>query len=333
MTHNDQFIERLENYLDEYEGVTPLPDAVRHAIRAELPRTKQIGPPRGLSRFLSMTLQLPASARYGLAAAVVLVAVVIGASILGRGGSVGDPGGSPSPSPPPPASVTPSSGGPLSLVDAPSEGDLPAGEYSLDLPAFPARIEFDVPEGWWYFWPTSRPETSDVHGILVNSLDTGAANGSGWGLSFLIVNQVRVDPCSPAAGYMDPSVTQSADALATAFGTWADFSATVEDVTVGGYSGKRVEITRTGAATCQTATAFTTPTGYYFDLQAPASLPVPEQYTILDVDGSVLVIWTTDFPATSPFEVAGGASPDPEAHVADQVELHGILDSIVIQPR
>ena len=47
----------------------------------------------------------------------------------------------------------------------------------------------------------------------------------------------------------------------------------------------------------------------------------------------VLVIWTTDFAATTQFEVDGGASPDPQAHVSDQVELHAILDAIVITPR
>jgi len=332
MTHKDEFIERLETYLDDYEGVTPLPDAVRDAIRAELPHTKQTGPLTGRSRFLSMTLQLPAPARYGLVAAAVLVAVVIGASIFSRGGSVGGPSASPSPSPSasPSPTAAPTSPGPWSLLDSPQEGTLPAGDYYLDIPAYPARIDFTVPEGWWYFWPTTR-EVADVHAILVDSLDTGAANGSAWGLSFAIVDEVRVDPCDSAAGIMDPSVTQSADALATAFGTWADFPATVEDVTIGGYSGKRVEVTR-GETFCL-ATAFYTPTGYQFDLQASTELPAPDQFSFLDVEGAVLVIWTTDFPATTPFEEDGGASPDPEAHVADQVELHDILDSVVIEPR
>ena len=33
-------------------------------------------------------------------------------------------------------------------------------------------------------------------------------------------------------------------------------------------------------------------------------------FTLLDVDGSVLVIWTTDFPCSTTFE-------DPEAHAED----------------
>jgi hypothetical protein len=60
---------------------------------------------------------------------------------------------------------------------------------------------------------------------------------------------------------------------------------------------------------------------------------VVNQFTLLDVEGSVLTIWTTDFPGTTLFEEGGGASPDPQAHVKDQVQLHDILDSIVITPR
>lgn len=242
-----------------------------------------------------------------------------------------------SPSEPPPtaspsASLATTAGGPSSLLDSPDSGNLPAGDYYLDIDAYPARIDFSVPEGWWHYWPGPTRELSDVHAILVDSLDTGAANGSAWGLAFAIVDEVRVDPCDSATGTMDPSVTGSADALAAAFGTWTDFPATVEDVTVGGISGKRVELTRAEGAGCQEGGIFTTPAGYQFSPQLPSSLPVADQFTFLDIEGSVLVIWTTDFPATTPFEVDGGASPDPEAHVEDQVALQQILDSIVITP-
>ena len=43
-----------------------------------------------------------------------------------------------------------------------------------------------------------------------------------------------------------------------------------------------------------------------------------------------VVIRTTDFPETSPYEVEQGVAPDPTRHVDDQVELHQILDSIRI---
>ncbi|HET9757966.1 MAG TPA: hypothetical protein VFP66_15795 [Candidatus Limnocylindrales bacterium] len=217
-------------------------------------------------------------------------------------------------------------------MDSPEAGDLPAGAYYLDLPAYPARIDFEVPAGWWHFWPGATRQASDAHAVLVNSLDTGAANGSAWGVAFTVVGKVRVDPCDPAAGFMDASATRSADALADAFSSSEAFPVTrVEDVTVGGFSGKRVEITRGATATCE-GTLFDTPSGYPFGPIFPSTEPSVNQFTLLDVEGSVLVIWTTDFPGTTRFEEDGGASPDPEAHVEDQVQLQDILDSIVITP-
>lgn len=326
----DDFIERLEGYLDS-EGVTPLPDAVRDRVRAALPTTKQAGP-SGPLRFEPMTFHVPAAARYGLVAAVLVAAVAIGASLLG--GNVGDTP-SPTPSGSAPATATAGAGGPMDLLDSPTAGNLPPGEYVLDLDAYPARIEFTVPEGWWYYWTAATRSAADVHAVLVNSLDTGAANGSAWGLGFTVVDQVRVDPCDPAAGSMDASVTESPETLAAALGTWTEFPVTsVEDVTIGGYAGKRVEITPTDESSC-TGGLFTTPAGYRFDMPAASEEPFdnPHQFTFIDVDGSLLVIWTTDHPGTNGWEVDGGASPDPEGHVADQVELQAILDSIELTPR
>jgi hypothetical protein len=330
MTHDD-FNGRLESYLDEYEGVTPLPDAVRDAVRAKLPSIKQGGLPRGPQRIARMTLQLPTYARYGVAAAVVVAAVAIGAMVIGPD-STGAPGASDSAAPS--ATVAPSAGGPSSLLDSPRAGDLPTGNYYLDLPAYPARIDFAVPEGWWYYWSSASRAASDVHAVLVNSLKTtGTDYASAWGLGFSVINQVRTDPCDPGAGNMAASVTGSAAALAEALRSWPDFPVvSVEDVTIGGYSGKRVEITQDEGVDCE-GVLFTTPTGYEFGPQFSSIEPVVNQFTFLDVEGSVFVIWTTDFPATTIFEEDGGASPDPQAHAADQVELRNILDSIVITPR
>jgi hypothetical protein len=275
-----------------------------------------------------MPLQLHGWARYGLAAPAVLLAVILGASCASPGGSVGGPG-SPTPSP----ATAPTATGPTNLVEASQAGDLPAGDYYLDLPAYPARIDFAVPAGWWHYYDAGSREDSTVHAILVNSEDTGAANGSAWGVSFTVVDDVRVDPCDPSAGNMDSSVTESAEALADAFSSWDDFPATsVEDVTLGGFHGMRVEMTRNESATCQ-GTLFVAPSGFQFAMELPSSEPIVNQFTLLDVQGSVLVIWTTDFPGTTLFEEAGGASPDPQAHIQDQGQLHDILESIVIQPR
>ena len=317
MTRDDQFIGQLEGYLDAYEGITPLPEAVRDAIRAELPKTKQAGPTLGLARFSGMSNAF----KVGIAAAVIGIAALIGFSFYNNGiGTVPDgPSSTPSPTS-------------VSLTEGQWDGTIPPGEYYLDLPVYPARIEFEVPDGWFYFSDMNSTTDSTVHTLVVDSLDTGAANGSAWGISFTVIDDVQVDPCDTNAGTMDASVTESADSLAEAFSSWPGFPPTsVEDVTVSGFSGKRVEITRDEGA-CDSSVMFTTPSFYQFGAQFSSSEPVVNQFTLLDVEGSVLVIWTTDYPGTSEFEEDGGAPPDPQAHVADQVELHDILDSIVLQP-
>jgi hypothetical protein len=88
----DDFIPRLESYLDEYEGTTPLPESVRVAVRAELPRTKQVRSLRGLARYTTMFSTRTAQIALGLSAAAMVVAV---GAFLSSGRNVGD--GDPSP--------------------------------------------------------------------------------------------------------------------------------------------------------------------------------------------------------------------------------------------
>lgn len=217
-------------------------------------------------------------------ASVLGAVLLVGCGTVGTGGSVGT---SEAPSPTVEATLT----GPTSLVEAPTAGDLPAGEYYLDLPAYPARIEFAVPEGWWHFWSHDTRETSDAHAILVNSEDTGAANGSAWGVAFTVADEVRVDPCDSNAGSMDSSVTESAETLAEAFSSWPGIQATgAEDVTVGGYAGRSVEITR-DEGVCDEPVLFTTPSGYEFGPIFSSSEASANQFMFLDVEGSVLIIF------------------------------------------
>ncbi|MEP7040954.1 MAG: hypothetical protein ABI864_05195, partial [Chloroflexota bacterium] len=85
MTHDDEFIGQLENYLDEFEGMTPLPDAVRDAIRAELPGTRQIGPLSRPNRNGSRRLfHMSRNMRIGLAAAAVVLVAIVGINLIPR---------------------------------------------------------------------------------------------------------------------------------------------------------------------------------------------------------------------------------------------------------
>jgi hypothetical protein len=82
MTTQDDFIRQLEGYLDDHEGPTPLPETVRDAVRAALPRTKQSRPVRGPARYLMMNANpmVPVA----LAAAAAILAVAVGAFLLTR---------------------------------------------------------------------------------------------------------------------------------------------------------------------------------------------------------------------------------------------------------
>ena len=97
MTRDDDFIGQLEGYLDEFEGVTPLPDEIRDAVRAQLPTTKQIGPIRGPMRYLTMNRPFQIAA----AGLIVVAAAVAGYGLL----SQADFGVTPSPTPSPPFST------------------------------------------------------------------------------------------------------------------------------------------------------------------------------------------------------------------------------------
>ncbi|MEO7294741.1 MAG: hypothetical protein ABIZ57_01255, partial [Candidatus Limnocylindria bacterium] len=78
MTRQDEFTAQLEDYLDEYEGSTPLPEDVRNAIRAQLPSIHQRPAWWPARRFPEMNN----TAKLALAAAAVVVAALVGIRYL-----------------------------------------------------------------------------------------------------------------------------------------------------------------------------------------------------------------------------------------------------------
>jgi hypothetical protein len=300
MTREDDFIGQLEGYLDDYEGLTPLPDATRDAIRAQLPRTRQIGSLPGPMRYLSMTMSIPAPARYGLAAAVVVAAAVLGgAFFVGGRNNPGGPGPTASPTPTPtstpeptPELIEPGAIEPAANLDV-SYRNLQAGTYHVDLPM---RITFTVPAGWGEWAYTSEK----------SQLNLQPESGGGE-LSFEIVENVSAGSCTDEL--LDPPVGPSVDDLVTALSAMEGFDVgPVTNVKIDGYRGKQFTLTApTSGCDIRTWATSTRLNG--------VGLGEVNEVRILDVDGVRLLI---------------GLAPPDDPDV--QRDVDAILDSIRITP-
>ena len=144
------------------------------------------------------------------------------------------------------------------------------------------------------------------------------------------------DPCDPAKGTLPSAQTSTVDGLVAAMTRVAEFRATVPaPVAVDGFNGQMIELRAAPSSKgCSNPALWTTPQGVAFDayplIVNSKATEYPAQFRILDVNGKLLVIRTTDSPGTSPNEAAQGVAPNPTRHAADQVELHQILNSIRI---
>jgi hypothetical protein len=286
------------------------PDRLIAAVRTQLESTDQRRAWWPARRFQSMNT----TARFLGAAAAIAVVAAIAVLALPRVGGLGQ---QPSPSPVP---TVPVSAIRLTLGAA-SGGDLPPGTYLIDDP-FPVRATITVPAGW-------TPYTVDARtaGILVNHAKP--VNGSGWGLFFLAGPHFYKDPCRPASGTVDASaVATAANVIATLSSMPSvDTSAPVA-VTVGGRPATLLTLAAAAdTATCGNPGATVWKTSDGTDYVVPPGEAT--LFRVVDVDGQPIVILATDFPQSSGWEnQAPGATPNPTAHAADQVELRQILDSI-----
>ena len=258
MTREDEFIGHVEQYLDDYEGVTPLPDSVRDALRAEIPKTKQTGSLRGPMRFVNMTMSLPAPARYGIAAVAIVAAAVLGA-VFYQGLNVGTTDPSPTPRP-----------------AMPLAGDLlVGGTYRLRAPGG-ITVTMTVPAGWRNVSSVGvwdGPPVSTERSLVF------------WNPSQ--VQQVYADPCRSDDGFMDMG-NPTVDELATALASQPDRGDAVpQDIAIDGFSGKQVllQVPREiDFADCD---------GGEFSSWFGRSHQLPGQVDlvyVLDVDGRLLVI-------------------------------------------
>jgi hypothetical protein len=205
-------------------------------------------------------------------------------------------------------------------------GVLQPGTYvahPLPKPHESLTVTFTVPAGW-QLWGDS----GGLGASLIPAADGGTQAPDGMAIQFIDVTSLNGDVCHWAATDDDVAVGPAVDDLVEALETQSAFEVTYPiDITIGGYSGKRVNIIGpTKPFSGQTAHApgcdetvlrlwsntVAGPYGIY--LQGPANR---WQANIVDVDGTRLVIVVQDFPGTSP---------------ADRAELARIVQSLVIEP-
>jgi hypothetical protein len=352
MRDDDDFIGRLEDYLESVDGATPLPDRVRDAVRAELPTARQARPRPGVLRFLTMFSNASAGVRVGIAAAVIVVAVGLGTTfVINQPFVGGGPTAAPTPTfagtvppSPSPSSAASSTAEPATLGQAPAVAcdatdtgkDCGApGTYQLNKWAgprtWPAMVTVDEPAGWFNWDPGPGWDA-----LLV--ADAGGT-GSGWGVMFYSVGDVAHDPCDLTKGWIPGAQVDTPQKLAEIMAAWPKFTATTpEPITIDGHDGSKFKLTAAAERSCgDAALAGHSTSGTQIDLYPMTSTGAPRaQYQatveIVDTGNGLLVIRATDFPETTPAELGAGLPDDPTRHATDQAALHEILDSIKITP-
>ena len=233
------------------------------------------------------------SVRIALAAAAILIVAIFGTTLLVPGENVGGPAGATS-SPTPTASPQLLSNGSLDAGTVVAAGLGPSESVSAT---------FTVPEGWEGF-----------AGACVLPI-TGTVAPDGMGICFGEVNTgLYSDPCHGSTGPPDVAVGPSVDDLARALEEQTAYEATTPtDVTLGGYSGKRVDLQLPAdVASCDN--------GEFYPWSGSIYAQGPDNrwhLWILDVEGDRMVIFSTSFAGT-PAE--------------DLAEQQAIVDSIRLEP-
>jgi hypothetical protein len=280
-----------------------------------------------------MLSTISSRAPLGIAAAVVILAIVVGSSYMS--GSKDQPavGGPPAASPTPESSQSAAT----LLENAPAapcpgitdELDcIEPGTYQLgSTEIWPAIVTVDVPENWWLY----QGGTSNV-GLLVETKDN--QGGSGWGVMFSTVGSVMIDPCDRAAGMFEADV-QTPGEMYDVIAGWPGFDASEPEPISNGYDGVKFTLTSTKtAAECpgglMWATRRSGSVGTYPMVNSQGRTHRTE-FRIFDVDGEPIVVMAMDFPETSPFEEENGVPFDPERHTENLIALHAILDSIKLK--
>jgi len=255
--------------------------------------------------------------KIGLAAAAVVVIAVVGFQYL-DGSNTGGPGVTETPQPTASPAVTPE---PSAAVIPPlPEGTLTAGTYRLR-PSSSETMTIDatVPDGGWSGGPPNA-----IGGPV------GESNGpNGLAVAFFKAQTINSDPChwdkdgsgsAPPEGdiQVGPTVDDLAEALAASS---AYDSTTPVEVTLGGFSGKRLDLQISPDPDgCDN---FEGEENQYFVFGGPEGGQFAQggantwQVTIVDVEGTRLIAVLIAYEETS---------------AADLSAAQGILESVVITP-
>ena len=292
------------------EGPTVLADRVVDSVADRIARQPQRRPWRLRGRpFMNTYMKLAA-----VLAAVIVVAVV-GYNLLPRQPGVGTPTTAPTPTAVPTPTATPTPAATPARV--PDEGDMPAGTYfahPLPTPDDGLTLTFTVPGGWFGFGDgTIFPADESVPGIAFQFVD---------------VTSVNSDLCQWQGPAGDVSAGTTVDDLVAALVAQTAYEVSDPvDVSIAGYSGKRVDVvypaelfegTGSSAPDCDEGVVRLWSTSAHGESGIYGQGPDERwQANILDVDGTRMVIVAQDDPGTSADDRAAGDA---------------IVDSMVIEP-
>jgi hypothetical protein len=299
-----------ERILDAYLApeADRLADRVIDAALADIART-----PQRRSRWPAWrSNHMNTYAKLIAAAAAVLVVAVVGYQFLPRNGGVG---GEPTAQPSPTATSSPTT----TAIPPLPDGPMAAGTYRIrPFSSATMTIDVTVPDGGWVGGPP---------GAIAGPV--GESNGpNGLAVAFLNARTINSDPChwdkdgsgsAPQEGDIEvgPTVDDLAEALANA----SYESTTPVEVTLGGFSGKRLDLQISPDPDgCDN---FEGEENQYFVFGGPEGGQFAQggantwQVTIVDVEGTRLIAVLLAYEETS---------------AADLSAAQGILESVVITP-